>query len=125
MKFIFNSIEKILNNTKNTTEAFIGILYLRAGFKGNLLNRELIWYHESSHDVITAKMSKNRFKFVNRFVTFDDKPTSADRWKTDKFVCIGELFESINEKNVKMRYPSLLLAIDEILNHYRGCIGFK
>lgn len=36
-----------------------------------------------------------------------------------------ELFEAMNERNAKMRYPSALLAIDERLYVYRGCIGFK
>ena len=60
-------------------EAFIGILYLRAAFRVNLLNREFIWNRESSHDVFAATMSENRFKFISCFTTFDDKATRADR----------------------------------------------
>ena len=36
-----------------------------------------------------------------------------------------ELFEDINERNVRMRHPSPLLAIDETLYPYCGHIGFK
>ena len=39
-------------------EAFIGILYLRAAFRVNILNREFIWSHESCHDVFAATISK-------------------------------------------------------------------
>ena len=106
-------------------EAFIGVLYLRAAFRVNLLNREFIWNHESSHDMFTATMFENRFKFISCFITFDDEATRADRWKTDKFACIRELFEAMNERNAKMRYPSPQLAIDETLYPYRDCIGFK
>ena len=95
-------------------EAFTGILYLISAFR---LNLQTIWNHESSHDihVFTATMSENRFKFICRFVAFDDKPTGAHRWKGDKFACIRELFEVMNIRNGKMRYPSALLAIDETL----------
>ena len=58
---------------------------------------EFIGNHESSYDMITATMSKNRFKFISRFITFDDKLTKADRWKNDKFTCMKELFEGTRE----------------------------
>ena len=45
-------------------KAFIGILYLRAAFRLNLLDREIIWNHESFHDIFGATMSVNRFKFI-------------------------------------------------------------
>lgn len=59
------------------------------------------------------------------FVTFDDKPTGADRWKGDKFACTRELFEAMNIRNAKMRYPSAFLVIDETMHPYCGCIDFK
>ena len=60
-------------------EKFIGILYLQAASRVNLLNREFIGNHESPDDVITATMSKNRFRFISQFVTFDDKPNLTAR----------------------------------------------
>ena len=59
-------------------------------------------------------MSINRFKFVCCFCTFDDK-----------FACMLEIFEAMNSRNVSMRFPSALLAVDETLYSYRGHIGFK
>ena len=44
---------------------------------------------------------------------------------TDKFACMRELFEDINERNTSMRHHSPLLAIDEILFPYSGHIRFK
>ena len=58
-------------------KAFIGILYLRAAFRLNLLDREIIWNHESAHDIFGATMSVNRFKFICRFCTFDDKTSQV------------------------------------------------
>ena len=56
---------------------------------------------------------------------FDDCGTRPDRWKQDKFACLRDLFESINEMFVKLRVPSEHLAIDETLYPYRGRIGFR
>ena len=106
-------------------EAFTGILYLRAAFRLNNLDREVIWNHESAHDKIYATMSLHRFKFICRLITFDNKETRNDRWKTDRFACMRKLFEDINGRNARMRHPSPLLAIDETLYPYRGHIGFR
>ena len=70
-------------------------------------------------------MSLHRFKFICCLITFDDKETRNDRWKTDKFACMRELFEDMNERNARMRHPSPLLAINETLHPYRGHIRFK
>ena len=40
-------------------KAFLGILYLRAAFRLNLLDREIIWNHESAHGIFGATMSVN------------------------------------------------------------------
>ena len=91
----------------------------------NILDREVIWNHESAHDIIGATMSLYRFKFICHLITFDDKETRNDRWKTDKFACMRDLLEDINEINARMRHTSPLLGIDETLYPYRGHIGFK
>ena len=70
-------------------------------------------------------MSLHRFKFICHLITFTDKETRNERWKTDKFACMRELFEDMNKRNARMRYPSPLLAIDENLCPHRGHIGFK
>ena len=110
---------------KMDISAFIGLLYLRAAFRLNLQETLEIWNHESAHDIFAATMSYNRFQFIRRFITFDDKSTRGDRWKSDKFACLRELFEMMNEQNSKRRFPSPLLAVDETLYPYHGSIGFK
>ena len=106
-------------------KTFIGILYLRAAFRLNLLGREIIWNHELAHDIFGATVSVNRFKFICRFGAFDGKTTRQDRWKNDKFACMREIFEAMNSRNASMRCPSALLAVDETLYPYSGHIGFK
>ena len=91
----------------------------------SILDREVIWNHESAHDVIGATMSLHRFKFICCLITFDDKETRNDRWKTDKFAYMRELFEDMNERKARMRHPYPLLVIDETLHPYCEHIGFK
>ena len=91
----------------------------------NLLDREIIWNHESAHDVFCATISVKRFKFICCFCTFDDETTCQDRWTNDKFACMREVSEAMNSRNASMRCPSALLAVDETLYPYRGHIGFK
>ena len=63
--------------------------------------------------------------FFCRMITLDDKETRNNCCKTDKFACMRELFEDMNERNARMRHPSPLLAIGETLHPYRGHTGFK
>ena len=70
-------------------------------------------------------MSLHRFKLICCLIAFDDKETRNDPWENDKFACMRELFENMNERNARMRHPSPLLAIDETLYPYRRHIGFK
>ena len=104
---------------------FFGILYLRAAFKLNLMNQNIIWNHEATHSIFGAGMSLSRFQFITRFVTFDDKATREDRWQYDKLARMREFFEAVNVNNARAHYPSFYLAIDETLYPYRGHIGFK
>ena len=115
----FRKVDKI------DISAFIGLLYLRAAFRLNLRETLQIWNHESSHDIFSATMLYNRFQFIHKLITFDDKSTRNDRWKMDKFSCLWEQFELMNERNARCRFPSPLLAVDETLYPYCGTIGFK
>ena len=105
--------------------AYFGILYIRSSLKVNLMDRETIWHHVSANDMFEATMSLNRFVFISRFLTFDDKPTRTECWRYDKFSCMREIMEDMNKNNASARYPPPYLAIDETLYPYRGHIGFK
>ena len=104
--------------------AFLGILCLRTALRVNLISTSAIWHHESSNDILSATMSHSRFKFISRFITFDGKASRKERWKTDKFACMRELFKLMNVGNTKFRYPLPMLSVDETLYSYRGAIGF-
>ena len=74
--------------------------------------------------IIGATMLLHRFKFIYRLITFENKETQ-NRWKTDKFTCMKELFEGMNERNARMKHLFTLLAIDKTLYSYRGHSEFK
>ena len=94
-------------------KAFIGIFYVRAALKVNIHNSNQIWYHKSSNDLFAATMSLKRFPFLTRFIEFDDKASTEERWQFDKFACIRDFSEIVNEKNASMTSPSPYLATDE------------
>ena len=106
-------------------KAFLGLLHSRARLKLNMFDRETIWHHETANDYFEAMMSLNRFVFISRFITFDEKSTRAEHWRYRKFACMRSFFESFNKNISKSCYPSSYLAVDETLYPYRGGIGFK
>ena len=106
-------------------KAFIGIFYIRAVLKVNIHNSNQTWQHNSSNDLFAPTMSLKRFHFLTRFIEFDDKASREERWRFDKFACIRDFFETVNEKSASTRSPSPYLAIDETFYPYRGSIGIK
>ena len=101
------------------------ILFLRAALKVNLMSTSTIWHQERSSDLFSASVLHSRFKFINCFITFNDKASRTECWITDKFACVRETFELMNVGNTKCRYPSPILSFDETLYQYRGSIGFN
>ena len=74
-------------------KAFLGLLYLRARLKLNMFDLETIWHHETANDFFEATMLLNRFVFISRFITFDEKSTRAEHWRYDKFACMRSLLK--------------------------------
>ena len=70
-------------------------------------------------------MTYCRFQFLCHFLSFDDALTRAERWKVDKYTCFRVVFEYLNDRNAKMRIPSLHVTVDETLYPYRGAIGLQ
>ena len=70
-------------------------------------------------------MSKNRFKFLNRMITFDDVTTREARKRTDRFAPIRELFESWNNNCSSTVNIGDFYTIDECLYALRNPLTFK
>ena len=78
-----------------------------------------------SVSTLNSPVAEEEINATNRFITFDDKPTRGERWKSDKFACMREIFELFNVRCASIRFPSVYLAVNEPLYPYRGRIGFK
>ena len=103
---------------------FIGIFYICSALKGNIHNSNQIWYHESSNDLSATTASLERFYFLTRSIEFANASRER-RWQFEKFACIRDFFETVNENNVSMKGPSSYWALDETLYPYLGSIGIK
>ena len=53
-------------------KAWFGLLYLRVAFKLNGMNADVVFYHESSHDIFSATMQRKRFSLLSNIIQFDD-----------------------------------------------------
>ncbi len=61
--------------------AVLGIMYLRAAKHLNLQSTKDVFHHESALVIFQSTMSVNRFLFLVRMFSFDDKETQKERWK--------------------------------------------
>ena len=49
-------------------KALLGLLYVCACLKLNMVDHETIWHHETANDFFEAMMSLNCFVFISRFI---------------------------------------------------------
>ena len=124
--------EELSKQHRNVTEtdlvelkAVLGLLYMRGLYQQNLWLVDRLWNPQIGPSVYSATVSLNRFKFILRFVTFDDPETRNERWKTDKFTAIRSIFEIWNNNCGKHVLCGDYVAIDECLYPCRNRIGFK
>ena len=115
----FQKVDKV------NISAFIGLIYLLTSFCVNMQDTQEIWSHEGSNDIFSAAMLLNKFQFICKFVTFNDKLTHGDRWKSDKYACWLDLLKMVNEPNAKCHFLSPLLAVCETRHIPRNYSNFS
>ena len=71
--------------------AFLGLTYYRGllGLSKQTIKR--LWA-KNGHPIFAATMSRNRFKFLNSKISFDDRESREERWKSDRFAAIRKIF---------------------------------
>ena len=79
-----------------------------------------IWDAARSHPVFVATMSVTRFEEILRFLCFDNRDTRPDRYKSDRFAAIREIFEDWNSNCSSSLYAALFNVIDECLYPLRN-----
>lgn len=101
-------------------KAWLGLHYIRGLYQHNLWLMERLWDKEIGPKIYNATMSMNRYKFIMRFVTFDNKETRAERYKKDKFAAMRNFFEDWNVRCAEPVQCSAWVTIDECLYPSRG-----
>ena len=67
--------------------ALIGLMYMRGlyGRNKNIIN--LLFYDKKSLPVFGATMSRLRYMFIMKHLSFDDFENRSERWKHDDQFC--------------------------------------
>ena len=74
-----------------------------------------------SHFVFGAIMSKNRFTFLRGYICFDSPQERKQRWETDRFAAVREIWEIFNSNLPKHVAPSEYLST-ETTNETTNCL---
>ena len=78
-------------------KAFVGLWYARALFEWNYIDTERLWNVSTSNPIFVGTMSRRRFKQLLMFLTFDDRSTRQERFRTDRGAAIRQMFETFND----------------------------
>ena len=122
-KYPYKSYVKIIDDVD--LRAFIGIMYLRGLYGLNRHNIRVLFSDRHGMPVFGATMSRLRFEFILKYLSFDDHTTREERWKQDRFAAMREFFEKCNINFGKMMIPEDYLSLDETLYPMRTQIAFK
>ena len=77
--------------------SLIGLFYLRGLLKQNYWDKDRLFSDLSGHHVFVATMTRNRFNFLCRHLSFDDPYTRDDCWQNDQLAACREVYEDWNE----------------------------
>ena len=112
----------VRTTTEEEISAYLGLMYLRGAYQWNYWDIQRVW---TSHPVFPAAMAINRFWFLNIFLVMDDPETRVERWQTDRFAAVRELFERVNDNCGSALQMGKFGAIDECLYACRNQVAIK
>nr|XP_022911139.1 piggyBac transposable element-derived protein 4-like [Onthophagus taurus] len=106
--------------------ALFGLLILSGLVKSGHQNLEDLWnVHQLGIDIFQTTMSLKRFKFLIRYMRFDDINTRHARRQEDKLAPIREIFERFNHNCKQVYTVSEYCTLDEQLVPFRGRCSFR
>ena len=101
-------------------------LYFRRGFESKQCPTKVsVQFSSRTLCVQRSIMSRNRFIFLKRCISYNIFETRAERWKKDRFAAFREIFESLNDQCPKHFVPDNYLSLDETLYVTRQQVNFK
>ena len=83
-------------------KAWFELLYLRSALKLNMTDTDIVCYHESSNDIFSPTIQRNRFTFLTRVVQFDDGEMRKERWNHNIFAALPKFFKAVNSNFLKL-----------------------
>lgn len=105
--------------------AFFGLLLTAGHLSANDMNFEVLWSFLYGPPIFRATMGLKRFKFLLRFLRFDNKETRPQRRENDKLAAIRDVWETVNKNFGKYYLPGENITVDEQLVPFRGRCPFK
>ena len=105
--------------------AFIGLCYYRGLSKLNTISIQKLFSDKYGPPIYSATMSRNRFLFILRHISFDDEDTRDERWRKDRFAAFRSFFKSFNRNCMTCLAPGDYLSLDDTLYPMRTQIGFR
>jgi len=93
--------------------------------KYNSLSVKQLYSNTYGPAISSATMSRDRFYFLLKNLSFDDELTRDERWQQDRFAAIREVFEEFNQQCMKCLIPGDYISLDETLYPTRNKISFK
>ena len=113
--------------TTSTEElrAFFGLMLYRGMYSLNNYSTETLFSEQFGPPIFGATMSRARYFFILRCLSFDDEETPAFRWNDDRFTVTRELLEMFNNECITCVRATDFISLDETLYPMRTQIGFK
>ena len=105
--------------------ATIGLMYFRGLYRGNQHSVNLLFSPDRGIPIFGATMSRLRFQFITRHLSFDDIDTREERWRKDKFAAMRDVFELCNKNFGEALVPEDYISLDETLYPTRTQVSFK
>ena len=104
-------------------KAYIGLLYARGLYSMNKINHHYLFANAMGPPIFSATMSAKRFSFLSANISFDEPDTHSQRWQSDRFAAIRNLFEQFNDNCSSTVNPGEFLSLDETLYSCRTQIN--
>ncbi len=100
-------------------------MYFRGVLGQNHIGIYSLFSPVTGHYIYSAIMSRNRYQFLMRCMSFDDATTRPEGWQEDCFASFHEVFEISNRQCAASNVPNIYLSLAETLYATRQHINFK
>ena len=101
------------------------MIYMRVLLGQAHQSTNAIFHEIFGNPVYNATKSRNRFKFLIAYISFDNHITCPTPWQHDRFAIFCEIFEEFNKNCGKFLIANDYLSLDETLHPTRRQINFK